>query len=206
MILPPEAAPLLTLFAAEFTAPTAARFHTLLAAALLTTGRRTVAGHTGRTVHGKARPPRPGSLVARLHRLALRPQVGRPGSAGEVPLRKTALSVAGARRSLPAARREPSREPPAPPAQLMCRLLRQLLIRVPGRRFVFASDSAHWHKAGQRLVAIRWVSVRDRSGTHRDEYFYATDPTLTPAQIIGSYCGRWSIETTFHRDARPPGC
>ena len=55
MILPPEAAPLLTLFAAEFTAPTAARFHTLLAAALLTTGRRTVAGHTGRTVHGKAR-------------------------------------------------------------------------------------------------------------------------------------------------------
>ena len=43
-LLPPEAAPLLALFAAEFTAPTAARFHTLFAAALLTTGRRTVAG------------------------------------------------------------------------------------------------------------------------------------------------------------------
>ena len=42
MLLPPEAAPLVALFAAEFTAPTAARFHTLFAAALLTTGRRTV--------------------------------------------------------------------------------------------------------------------------------------------------------------------
>ena len=36
MLLPPEAAPLLALFAAEFSAPTAARFHTLFAAALLT--------------------------------------------------------------------------------------------------------------------------------------------------------------------------
>ena len=44
MLLPPEAAPLLAPFAAEFTAPTADRFHTLLAAAVLTTGRRTVAG------------------------------------------------------------------------------------------------------------------------------------------------------------------
>ena len=40
----PEAAPRLAPFAAEYTAPTAAHFHTLFAAALLTTGRRTVAG------------------------------------------------------------------------------------------------------------------------------------------------------------------
>ena len=44
MLLPPETAPLLALFAAGSTAPTAALFHTLFAAALLTTGRRTVAG------------------------------------------------------------------------------------------------------------------------------------------------------------------
>ena len=44
MLLPPEAAPLLALFAAEFTAPTAARVHVLTAAAILTTGRRAVAG------------------------------------------------------------------------------------------------------------------------------------------------------------------
>ena len=44
MLLPPEAAPLLALFAAEFTSPTAARVHVLTAAAVPTAGRRTVAG------------------------------------------------------------------------------------------------------------------------------------------------------------------
>src|SRR5215207_6564636 len=43
MILPPEAGPLLAAFAPHFTAPTHARFLTLAAAAVLTTGRRTVA-------------------------------------------------------------------------------------------------------------------------------------------------------------------
>src|SRR5256885_1460689 len=43
MILPPEASPLLAALLPELTRPTAARFATLLAAALLTTGRRTVA-------------------------------------------------------------------------------------------------------------------------------------------------------------------
>src|SRR5918995_3441403 len=43
MILPPEATPLLAAMLPEFTRPTAVRFTTLLAAALLTTGRRTVA-------------------------------------------------------------------------------------------------------------------------------------------------------------------
>ena len=167
------------------------------------------------------------------------------------------------------------------PAQLMCRLLRLLLIRFPERRFVFAGDSgfgshevarfcrrhqarltlvsklhsdanlfdppppysgkgrprvkgqrrakpsaasgpdarrdtlsvswygggqrevgvvgesAHWFKAGHGLVPIRWISVRDQTGTHRDEFFYTTDVTLTAAAIIEYYCGRWNIETTF---------
>src|SRR5215211_40878 len=43
MILPPEAAPVLAALLPEFTQPTALRFTTLLAAALLTTGCRTVA-------------------------------------------------------------------------------------------------------------------------------------------------------------------
>jgi hypothetical protein len=43
MTLPPEAAPLLAALTATFTQPTACRFVTLLTAALLTTGRRTVA-------------------------------------------------------------------------------------------------------------------------------------------------------------------
>jgi hypothetical protein len=44
------------------------------------------------------------------------------------------------------------------------------------------------------------VFVRDTTGTHRDEYFLTTDPA--PAAVVGHYCGRWNIETTFE-EARP---
>ena len=57
--------------------------------------------------------------------------------------------------------------------------------------------TGQWYKSGQALVPIRWVFVRDQSGTHRDEYFYSTDVALAPAVIIGYYTGRWNIETTF---------
>lgn len=67
-----------------------------------------------------------------------------------------------------------------------------------GTRTVQVLDgTGHWYKAGQGLVPLRWVFVRDTTGTHRDEYFFTTDPTLTPTAVIGHYCGRWNIETTF---------
>ena len=46
-------------------------------------------------------------------------------------------------------------------------------------------------------MPLRWVFVRDRQGTHRDEYFYTTDPSLNAEGLIGYYTGRWNIETTF---------
>jgi hypothetical protein len=175
------------------------------------------------------------------------------------------------------ARKRPHRTP----ARVMCGLLRLLLIRFPGRTFVFAGDSGygthevarfchrhrdrltlvsklhpdanlfdppppyagkgrprvkgkrrpkprvavaaatafsrlevgwygggkrtvqtlggvgHWYKGGRGLVPVRWVFVKDATGTHRDEYFFTTDPGLTPSAVIGHYCGRWNIETTF---------
>lgn len=67
-----------------------------------------------------------------------------------------------------------------------------------GRRAVRTLDgTGRWYKAGRGLVPLRWVFVRDTTGTHRDEYFFTTDPGLTPAAVIGYYCGRWNIETTF---------
>jgi hypothetical protein len=67
-----------------------------------------------------------------------------------------------------------------------------------GRRDVeVVSGTGHWYKGGSGLVEVLWVYVRDLSGTHRDEYFYSTDLTLTPAEVIEHYAQRWNIETTF---------
>ena len=65
------------------------------------------------------------------------------------------------------------------------------------RRVEFVSQTAHWYKATEGLVPIRWVFVHDLDGTHEDRYFYSTDPTLSPSRIITLYTGRWSIEVTF---------
>ena len=57
--------------------------------------------------------------------------------------------------------------------------------------------TGHWYKAGQGLVPIVWVYVKDQTGTHRDEYFFSTDTTMTSVAMIGAYAGRWNLETTF---------
>ncbi len=54
-----------------------------------------------------------------------------------------------------------------------------------------------WYKSGKGIIKIRWVYVIDRDGTHRDECFFATDPSMSPTAIIEMYGGRWNIETTF---------
>jgi hypothetical protein len=65
------------------------------------------------------------------------------------------------------------------------------------RRVEVVSGVGWWYKGGRPLVAVRWVFVRDRTGTHRDEYFFTTDVTMSPRAVIETYTGRWSIETTF---------
>jgi hypothetical protein len=340
MILPNEATAVLAALLPEFTRPTALRFTTLLAAALLTTGCHTVAnllrtlrhlapghpsayrrvlsrapwsglalgcalarllldafvpdgpvvlvgddtvdGHPGRKVYGKARHRDPvrsththtawryGHKWVVLAVLVRLPFTTRPWA---LPI------LVGLYRS--AEDDEKRRRPHRTPAQLMCRLLRLILIRIPNRRFVFVGDggygthevarfchrhrerltlvsklhpeanlyeppppykgkgrprvkggrrpkpsqavatakrlsrrrvgwygggtrrvgvlsgTGHWYKAGQGLVPIRWVFVRDVEGTHRDEYFFTTDVGLTAEAVIGHYAGRWNLETTF---------
>jgi hypothetical protein len=65
------------------------------------------------------------------------------------------------------------------------------------RRVGLLSRTGRWYKSGAGLVPIRWVFVRDRDGTHRDEFFFTTDPTLDPVRIIETYTARWNLETTF---------
>ena len=59
------------------------------------------------------------------------------------------------------------------------------------------TGTGHCYKSGAGLVPILWVFVRDRDGTHRDEYFYTTDLNLNAQQIIEYYTCRWNMETTF---------
>ncbi len=67
-----------------------------------------------------------------------------------------------------------------------------------GRRDVEAvSGTGWWYQAGQGLVAVRWVFVHDRTGTHRDEYFFSTDVTMSVPEVVETYVGRWNEETTF---------
>lgn len=46
-------------------------------------------------------------------------------------------------------------------------------------------------------MEVRWVFVHDLTGTHRDEYFFSTNPAMSARAIIEHYTGRWSIEVTF---------
>ncbi|WP_422923366.1 IS701 family transposase [Singulisphaera sp. PoT] len=65
------------------------------------------------------------------------------------------------------------------------------------RRVEVVTGSGHWYKAGEGLVPIRWVFVHDREGTHRDEYFYTTDPAMGAGEVVTRYAGRWNLECTF---------
>ena len=65
------------------------------------------------------------------------------------------------------------------------------------RRVELVSGTAQWYKGGEGLAPIRWVFTHDLQGTHRDDYFYTTDPDLSPPQIVSWFTARWPIETTF---------
>lgn len=65
------------------------------------------------------------------------------------------------------------------------------------RKVSVVSRKGCWYRAGEGLVPVRWVHVRDLTGTHRDEYFFSTDPSMTPREIIEYFTQRWSIEVTF---------
>jgi len=65
------------------------------------------------------------------------------------------------------------------------------------RRVEVVTGSGWWYRSGRPLIPVRWVFVHDRTGTHRDEYFFTTDVKMGPKAVIETYTGRWNIETTF---------
>ena len=65
------------------------------------------------------------------------------------------------------------------------------------RRVEVVTGTGHWYQSGEGLVEVLWVFVKDLTGTHRDEYFFTTDLTMSAQQVIETFTGRWSIEVTF---------
>src|SRR5262249_17920993 len=59
------------------------------------------------------------------------------------------------------------------------------------------TGTALWYHSGLPPVPIRWLLVRDPSGVRDPQAFLCTDLNATPAQILGWFVQRWSIETTF---------
>ena len=50
-----------------------------------------------------------------------------------------------------------------------------------GRRDVaVVTGTGLWYRSGEGTVPVRWVFVQDRTGTHRDEYFFTTDQGMSP--------------------------
>ena len=65
------------------------------------------------------------------------------------------------------------------------------------RNVEVVTGKGHWYKSGKGVVHVLWVFVRDLDGTHRDEYFFTTDMSMSAKAVIEMYGGRWNIETTF---------
>jgi hypothetical protein len=90
----------------------------------------------------------------------------------------------------------------ASPQEVVARTPRRMRLTVAWygggpRNIEVVTGTGHWYRIGEDLVEVRWMSVHDCTGTHRDEYFFTTDITMKPQQIVEYYTQRWAIETTF---------
>ena len=68
-----------------------------------------------------------------------------------------------------------------------------------GRRvspLVFTVTALWYHALRDRPVRI--VVVRDPAGRRKDEAFFCTDPSVSPAAILERYARRWMLEVSFH--------
>jgi DDE superfamily endonuclease len=65
------------------------------------------------------------------------------------------------------------------------------------RRVQIASNTAVWYHSGKPAVPVRWVLIRDPEGRFAPQALLATNPQLTPEQILTYFMRRWQMEATF---------
>ncbi len=52
-----------------------------------------------------------------------------------------------------------------------------------------------WYRVSQQPILL--VISRDPKGKEKDDFFFTTDVTMDPAEVIGFFADRWAIEDTF---------
>jgi len=62
------------------------------------------------------------------------------------------------------------------------------------KRLIYARQVV-WYHVSKTPVLL--VISRDPAGKERDDFFFTTDLSLAPEQLVGGFAGRWSIEDTF---------
>lgn len=65
------------------------------------------------------------------------------------------------------------------------------------RMVSLVSGIGYWYRQGKGVALIKWVHVKDLDGTHRDEYLFTTDISMSDAQVVSYYTSRWATEVTF---------
>ncbi len=64
------------------------------------------------------------------------------------------------------------------------------------RERLLADRVVLWYKV-LPLRLVRLVISRDPLGKERDDFFFTTNLSLSPEEVVYCYSGRWSIEDTF---------
>lgn len=62
------------------------------------------------------------------------------------------------------------------------------------KRLVYARKVV-WYRVSEKPVLV--VISRDPMGKEKDDFFFTTDVTMKPAEVIGGFAGRWCIEDTI---------
>jgi hypothetical protein len=65
------------------------------------------------------------------------------------------------------------------------------------REVEICTDTAVWYHTGLPPVALRWVLIRDPHGESEPQALLSTHLTHTPAQILGWFVRRWTMEVTL---------
>jgi DDE superfamily endonuclease len=106
------------------------------------------------------------------------------------------------KRGRPRQRGERLPTPPEIAGSLRRRQFRTATIEWRGRREtrLVWSREVLWYGVCPTAM-IRLVVVRDPAGIEPDDFFFSTDLTMAPTDVISVYAGRWGIECTY-RDVK----